>query len=61
MNQVDKIEKVKAIFDNLNIVDITKKKIDSYLHNAINCLNKISTTKKDALNYFVELLDKREV
>ena len=61
MDEVNKIEKVKAIFNNLNIVDITKKKIDSYHHNAINCLNKISTTKKDALNYFVELLDKREV
>jgi len=61
MDGVNKIEKVKAIFNNLNIVNITKKKIDSYHHNAIHCLNKISTTKKDALNYFVELLDKREV
>ena len=61
MDEVNKIEKVKAIFNNLNIVNITKKKIDSYHHNAMNCLNKISTTKKDALNYFVELLDKREV
>ena len=61
MDEVNKIEKVKAIFNNLNIVNITKKKIDSYHNNAMNCLNKISTTKKDALNYFVELLDKREV
>jgi geranylgeranyl diphosphate synthase type II len=61
MGEANKIEKVKAIFNNLNIVNITKKKIDSYHHNAMNCLNKISTTKKDALNYFVELLDKREV
>lgn len=61
MDEANKIEKVKAIFNNLNIVNITKKKINSYHHNAMNCLNKISTTKKDALNYFVELLDKREV
>ena len=56
-----KIEQVKSIFNDLNIYSISIDKINSYHKAALKCLNTISSDKKNSLNYFVDLLIKREV
>lgn len=56
-----KIEQVKSIFNDLNIHSISIDKINSYHKAALKCLNTISSDKKNSLNYFVDLLIKREV
>ena len=57
----EKIESVKAIFDELNIYNITKNFILSYHHKAISCLNSMTTCNHNSLNYFANLLLEREV
>ena len=56
-----KIESVKSIFDELNIYDITKDFISSYHHKAISCLNSVTVSNHNSLNYFADLLLQREV
>tara|TARA_B100000965_G_C19580746_1_gene753400 strand:+ start:655 stop:1623 length:969 start_codon:yes stop_codon:yes gene_type:complete len=61
IDEKNKIEKVKNIFNQLDIINQIRKEIDKYHNHAITCLNKISSQKKDSLNYFIELLVKRDV
>jgi geranylgeranyl diphosphate synthase type II len=57
----EKVESVKSIFDELNIYDITKDFISSYHHKAISCLNSVTVSNHNSLNYFADLLLQREV
>ena len=61
LSTIEKIESVKAIFDELNIYNITKNFILSYHHQAISCLNSMTTCNHKSLNYFANLLLEREV
>mgnify|MGYP005686044609 FL=1 len=56
-----KIEAVKNIFDDLKIYKITKDLISEYNSLAIDCSKQITIENKDSLNYFINLLNKREV
>ncbi len=60
-NSSEKISKVKSIFDSLSIYESTSKIINVYHKRALESLKKITVKNKDSLNYFVNLLVKREL
>ena len=60
-NSSEKISKVKSIFDSLSIYENTSKIINVYHKRALESLKKITVSNKDSLNYFVNLLVKREL
>ena len=60
-NSSEKISKVKSIFDSLSIYESTSKIINVYHKRALESLKKITVSNKDSLNYFVNLLVKREL
>ena len=60
-NSSEKISKVKSIFDSLSIYENTSKIINVYHKRALESLKKITVKNKDSLNYFVNLLVKREL
>ena len=60
-NSSEKIIKVKSIFDSLSIYESTTKIINVYHKRALESLKKITVKNKDSLNYFVNLLVKREL
>ena len=60
-NSSEKISKVKSIFDSLSIYESTSKIINLYHKRALESLKKITVKNKDSLNYFVNLLVKREL
>ena len=61
INSSEKISKVKSIFDSLSIYESTSKIINVYHKRALESLKKITVKNKDSLNYFVNLLVKREL
>ena len=61
INSSEKISKVKSIFDSLSIYESTSKIINVYHKRALESLKKITVSNKDSLNYFVNLLVKREL
>ena len=60
-NESNKIKKVKSIFDSLNIYESTLETIKTYHNHALDSLKKINIKNKASLNYFVDLLVKREL
>ena len=60
-DESNKIKKVKSIFDSLNIYESTLEAIKTYHNHALDSLKKITVKNKTSLNYFVNLLVKREV
>tara|TARA_B100000482_G_C12373062_1_gene205882 strand:- start:64 stop:543 length:480 start_codon:yes stop_codon:yes gene_type:complete len=60
-DESNKIKKVKSIFDSLNIYDSTLETIKTYHNHALDSLKKINVKNKASLNYFVDLLVKREL
>ena len=60
-NEIEKIDSVRSIFDDLGLYDITINTIKSYHNLALDNLKDISLKNKEGLNYFVDLLIKREV
>ena len=60
-NSSEKISKVKSIFDSLSIYENTSKIINVYHKRELESLKKITVSNKDSLNYFVNLLVKREL
>src|SRR6478736_559761 len=60
-NKQQKIKAVTAIYDSLNIPQLTEKKIDEYFAKGFSALNKIrASTKKDLLVAFTNDLIKRQ-
>ena len=60
-SEEEKVSRVRIVFDQLDIFDITKNEIENYHAEAIDCLNTLSINKKDHLNHFANILLKREV
>ena len=61
ISEEEKVARVRIVFDQLDIFDITKNEIENYHAEAIACLNTLSINKKDDLNHFADILLKREV
>ena len=61
ISEDEKVDRVRTVFDQLGIFDITKNEISGYHKKAISCLNSISIQEKDHLNHFANILLKREV
>ncbi len=61
ISEEEKVARVRIVFDQLDIFDITENEIENYHAEAIACLNTLSINKKDDLNHFADILLKREV
>jgi len=59
----EKVKKVKAIYENLGIQQVTESKIEYYYQRAKKCLDeiKLSLEKKSELVKFAEILKRREM